>query len=101
MKEHQRKHDLEDQAAQLGTGALPDDLAAFLATQRFASLLVGTDRGSALVIRAPADEIETVAFDARATDSHVTSVEEAFALVTEQEDYGPRVDAMLDAVRRP
>ncbi|MCC7124342.1 MAG: ABC transporter ATP-binding protein [Acidobacteria bacterium] len=28
------------------------------------------------------------------------SLEEAFALVTEQEDYGPRVDAMLEAVSR-
>jgi len=37
---------------------LPSDLAAFLQTQRLACLLIGTERGSSFVVKAPGEEIE-------------------------------------------
>jgi hypothetical protein len=37
---------------------LPPDLAAFLDSQRLACLLIGTERGSSFVIKAPGAEIE-------------------------------------------
>ena len=40
-------------------GDLPPDLAAFLESQRLACLLIGTERGSGFVIKAPGDEIES------------------------------------------
>lgn len=39
---------------------LPPDLAAFLASQHLACLLVGTERGSGFVIKAPGEEIESL-----------------------------------------
>jgi hypothetical protein len=60
MKERSPNDHQEHRATPLDAGALPADLAAFLSTQRLACLLVGTDRGSAMVIKAPADEIESV-----------------------------------------
>jgi hypothetical protein len=37
---------------------LPPDLASFLESQRLACLLIGTERGSGFVVKAPGDEIE-------------------------------------------
>ena len=60
MTEHHRDHFKDVHAKQPTGGTLPDDLAAFLSTQRLACLLVGTEMGSAMVIKAPAVEIENV-----------------------------------------
>ncbi len=39
---------------------LPPELAAFLRQQRYAALLHATDLGTALIVKAPADEIASV-----------------------------------------
>ena len=48
----------EHQPLPLSGNDLPADLAAFLESQRLACLLIGTERGSGFVIKAPGNEIE-------------------------------------------
>ena len=58
MQDRESQHQPENQVQPPAGSDLPADLAAFLRTQRLACLLIGTDRGSSFVIKAPGDEIE-------------------------------------------
>src|SRR6476660_8065068 len=51
-------HAEPDRHPDLAPGQLPEDLAAYLATQEVACLFHETTRGTALVVKLPADEIE-------------------------------------------
>src|SRR3954462_2777090 len=58
MKERETPHQPNDRLRPPSGSDLPSDLAAFLESQRLACLLIGTERGSSFVIKAPGDEIE-------------------------------------------
>src|SRR4051812_11810509 len=60
LKERESPHRPDDQAQPPAGGGLPSDLAAFLESQRLACLLIGTERGSGFVIKAPGDEIASL-----------------------------------------
>src|SRR6184192_4178337 len=56
MTEHDQPHHLNPDRP----NALPPELAEFLSGQRYAALLHSTDRGTALVVKAPRREIISV-----------------------------------------
>lgn len=59
MPEPEPTHQSHHQPSELPPGSdLPPDLATFLGTQRLGCLLLGTDRGSRFIVKAPADQIE-------------------------------------------
>jgi hypothetical protein len=58
LKDRESFHQQHEPGHPPSGGDLPHDLAAFLASQRLVCLLIGTERGSGFVIKAPTDEIE-------------------------------------------
>jgi hypothetical protein len=58
LKDREPPYQPKDHEQPPSEGDLPPDLAAFLASQRLACLLIDTMRGSGFVIKAPGDEIE-------------------------------------------
>jgi hypothetical protein len=58
LKDRESPHQPNDDPSPPFRADLPPDLAAFLESQRLACLLLGTERGSGFMIKAPTDEIE-------------------------------------------
>src|SRR5947207_1287145 len=54
------EHDQPDRLHPEHSPTLPPELAEFLRTHQFAALLHATDRGSVLVVKAPALEIKSI-----------------------------------------